>query len=123
MKLTACGLALVAIIAAQLPSLAADTVPVTVDNFVRAESDLYFGGVKKDFGFGKIGYNRELAPIDNQTVIRLNRDTLYGAGVFDLDAGPVTITLPDAGKRFMSLQIINQDEYTPAVYYGAVLTH
>jgi Protein of unknown function (DUF1254) len=62
---------------------------------------------------------REPAPIDNQTVIRLNRDTLYGGGVFDLDAGPVTITLPDAGKRFMSLQIINQDEYTPAVYYGA----
>ena len=86
---------------------------------MRAESDLYFGGVIKDFSFGKIGYNREPAPIDNQTVIRLNRDTLYGGGVFDLDAGPVTITLPDAGKRFMSLQILNQDEYTPAVYYGA----
>src|SRR5215467_2699495 len=100
-------------------ALAAESVPVTVDNFVRAESDLYFGGVIKDFGFGKIGYNHEPAPIDNQTVIRLNRDTLYGGGVFDLDAGPVTITLPDAGKRFMSLQIINQDEYTPAVYYGA----
>jgi hypothetical protein len=119
MKLTAYGLALAAIMTVQLPSLADDTVPVTVDNFVRAESDLYFSGVIKDFGFGKIGFNREPAPIENQTVIRLNRDTLYGAGVFDLDAGPVTITLPDAGKRFMSLQIINQDEYTPAVYYGA----
>jgi hypothetical protein len=38
--------------------------------------------------------------------------------VFDLDAGPVTITLPDAGKRFMSMQIINEDEHTPAVFYG-----
>jgi hypothetical protein len=28
----------------------------------------------------------------------------------DLDAGPVTITLPDAGKRFMSMQVINEDE-------------
>jgi hypothetical protein len=37
--------------------------------------------------------------------------------VFDLDAGPVTITLPDAGKRFMSLQIINEDHYVPAVIY------
>ena len=98
---------------------AQNAIPVTVDNFVRAESDLYFAGVIKDFGFGKIGYNREPAPLDNQTVIRLNRDTLYGGGAFDLDAGPVTITLPDSGKRFMSLQIINQDEYTPAVYYGA----
>lgn len=118
-RLAAYGLALAAVVAAHVPSPAADTIPVTVDNFVRAESDLYFGGVIKDFGFGKIGYNREPAPIDNQTVIRLNRDTLYGGGVFDLDAGPVTITLPDAGRRFMSLQILNQDEYTPAVYYGA----
>jgi hypothetical protein len=31
----------------------------------------------------------------------------------------VTITMPDAGKRFMSLQIINRDHYVPAVYYGA----
>lgn len=30
-------------------------VPVTADNFVRAESDLYFGGVIKDGGFGKFG--------------------------------------------------------------------
>jgi hypothetical protein len=50
-------------------------------------------------------------------VVRLNRDTLYSAGVFDLDAGPVTITLPDAGQRFMSLQIISEDQYVPAVIY------
>jgi hypothetical protein len=101
------------------PSRAGDAVPVTVDNFVRAESDLYFGGVIKNFGFGKFGFDREPTPIDQQTVIRMNRDTLYGGGLFDLDAGPVTITLPDPGKRFLSMQIINQDEYTPAVYYGA----
>jgi hypothetical protein len=40
----------------------------------------------------------------------MNRDTLYSAAVFDLDAGPVTITLPDAGKRFMALQAINRDD-------------
>jgi hypothetical protein len=52
-------------------------------------------------------------------VIRLNRDTLYSAAVFDLDAGPVTITLPDAGKRFMSMHVIDEDEYTIGVDYGA----
>lgn len=97
---------------------AAGPVPVTVDNFVRAESDMYLGGVIKDYGFGKIGHRREPAPIDHQTVIRLNRDTLYSAGVFDLDAGPVTITLPDAGGRFMSMQVINEDHYVVGVYYG-----
>jgi hypothetical protein len=94
-------------------------IPVTIDNFARAESDLYFGGILKDSGgIGKFLHRREPARIDKQTVIRLNRDTLYSSAVFDLDAGPVTITLPDAGKRFMSMQIINEDHYVPEVVYG-----
>src|SRR5882757_1674861 len=98
----------------------AQSVPVTVENFICAESDLYFGGLLKDSGgIGKFLHRREPARIDNQTVIRLNRDTLYSAAVFDLDAGPVTITLPDAGKRFMSLQVIDEDEYTHGVHYKA----
>jgi hypothetical protein len=96
-----------------------NSVPVTVDNFARAESDLYMGNLAKEAGLGKLEHRREPASIDRQTVIRLNRDTLYTSGVFDLDAGPVTITMPDPGKRFMSLQVINEDHYVPAVYYGA----
>jgi hypothetical protein len=51
-------------------------------------------------------------------VVRSNRNTLYSAGVFDLDAGPLTITLPDPGGRFMSMQVITEDHYVPAVFYG-----
>ena len=91
--------------------------PVTVDNFVRAESDLYFGNFAKEGGgLAKLVHRREPASIDNQTVIRLNRDTLYSSAVFDLDAGPVTVTLPDAGSRFMSLMAVSQDHYTTTVY-------
>jgi hypothetical protein len=92
-------------------------IPVTVDNFVRAESDLYASNLEKQGGLGKLLHRREAASIDHQTVIRLNRDTLYSSGVFDLDAGPVTITLPNAGKRFMSLQAISEDHYA-TTYYG-----
>lgn len=102
------------------PTPAVKTVPVTADNFARAESDLYFHSIAvKENAFGKFFHNREPAAIDNQNVIRLNRDTLYSGAVFDLDAGPVTVTLPDAGKRFMSLQVIDEDEYTHGVFYGA----
>jgi hypothetical protein len=94
-------------------------IPVTPDNFPRAESDLYFSNVVKDGGLGKFVHRREPAAIDNQTIIRLNRDTLYSAAVFDLDAGPVTVTMPNAGKRFMSMQVIDEDQYTPEVDYGA----
>jgi hypothetical protein len=93
--------------------------PVTVDNFIRAETDLYFGSAMKDAGgLGKFLHHREPMQIEHQIVIRANRDTLYSSAVFDLDAGPVTVTLPDAGDRFMSMQVINQDHYVPEVVYG-----
>ena len=115
----ALALTLAAINGAQAQAPAGNAVPVTVDNFTRAESDLYFGGILKDSGaIGKFFHRREPARIDNQTVIRLNRDTLYSSALFDLDAGPVTITLPDAGGRFMSMQVINEDHYVPEVVYG-----
>lgn len=99
---------------------------VSPDNFARAESDLYFSGIVTDNGFGEFHHIRELTPIDHQVVIRQNRDTLYSAAVFDLDAGPVTVTLPDSAGRFMSLQVISEDHYTTQVAYApatVTLTH
>jgi hypothetical protein len=67
---------------------------------------------------GRFFHYREPVPIEHQTVIRMNRDTLYSSAVFDLDAGPVTVTMPDPGKRFMSMQVFDEDEYSPMVAYG-----
>ena len=92
-------------------------IRVTVDNFERAETDNYLTKFAKDGGFGKFSHERELASIDKQTVIRLNRDTLYSFGVFDLEAAPITFTLPDAGKRYMAIQVINEDHYATEVIY------
>jgi hypothetical protein len=94
-------------------------VIVTPDNFIRAESDIYMAGQMKDDAFGKFKHTREVAPVDKQLIVRLNRDTIYSSAVFDLDAGPVTITLPDPGSRFLSALVINEDHFNPAVYYGA----
>jgi hypothetical protein len=97
---------------------AEQSIPVTADNFIRAETDLYFGNAVKDGGFGRFHHLREPTSVDHQVVIRQNRDTLYSMGVFDLDAGPVTITIPDPGKRFLSFQVFDEDEFTPVVAYG-----
>jgi hypothetical protein len=94
-------------------------VPVTADNFIRAESDSAFAGIAALGGFGKFYHSRGLTKLDQQVVPRPNRDTLYSTAVFDLDAGPVTLTLPDASGRFMSLIVIDEDHYVQAVYYGA----
>jgi len=113
------GLCTAIVIAGSGSAWAQSPVMVDSDNFARAESDLYFAGVVKNGGFGKFDHTREMAPLDKQTVIRLNRDTLYSSAVFDLDAGPVTIHVPDPKGRFISMQVIDQDHYTHGVHYEA----
>ncbi|OBK90925.1 carboxylesterase [Mycolicibacter sinensis] len=93
-------------------------VLVSPDNFVRAVTDQEFTNVVNENGFGRFFHMRDVTPIDRQLVVRSNRDTLYSAGVFDLQAAPVTITLPDPGERYMSAQVINQDEYVTDMFYG-----
>jgi len=94
-------------------------IHVSPDNFIRAETDMYFGNIAGTGGLGRFVHFRELSPLDNQLVVRQNRDTLYSPVLFDLEAGPVTVTLPDAGDRFMSMQVITEDHYVPEVIYTA----
>jgi hypothetical protein len=105
--------------AQSLPSSAGNAVPITVDNFIRAETDRTFDGLVKQGAFATFEHFRELTPLDKQVVPRGNRDTLYSVAVFDLDAGPVTITLPEVGERFMTMMAVDEDHYVYSVVYGA----
>jgi hypothetical protein len=96
---------------------AAETV--TVDNFVRAETDTTFKRFATTGGFGQFTHVRQPTPIDKQSVIRMNRDTLYSAAVIDLASSPATIVKPAAGGRFQSLLVINQDHSVVMVEHGA----
>jgi hypothetical protein len=94
-------------------------IRVTAENFCRAESHRHFASVVITEGaFGEFSHHRRPTPIES-FVLRSNRDTLYSGGVFDLDAGAVTITLPDPGSRFMSMTVIDEDHYVSDVVYGA----
>jgi hypothetical protein len=95
-----------------------NTILVTPDNFNRAETDMYFGMLIKRGGLGGFDHLRQLHSIEGAGV-RPNRDTLYSEAVFDLDAGAVTITLPDAGERFLSMLVIDEDHYAYTVVYAA----
>ncbi len=101
--------------AVALPAVAAE--PVTIDNFRRAESDHYFKTYVDKGCFGKLCNDRSPPPVDQQSVIRMNRDTPYSAGVFDLTT-PLTIVKPDTGRRFQSMLVINEDHYTPLIAYA-----
>jgi hypothetical protein len=103
-----------AFILAAAPAFAAQ--PVNTGNFARAETDWVMGIQAKAGCFAKLCTEAGPAAIDKQQVIRMNRDTPYSRGVFDLTS-PVTLTLPEAGGRFQSLQVVNQDHFVKLVAY------
>lgn len=51
------------------------------------------------------GYRRNLADDSFYFVVRVNNDTMYGGGWFDLSEEPFVIKVPDTGGRFWSIQI------------------
>ena len=106
------GCALAIGLLAPAAATAAGSEPVTVDNFVRAESDHMFRANMKATGVkvGSLFHSRKPTTPDNQPVIRMNQDTLYSAAVLDLSK-PVKITLPEIGGRYMSMQVVSQDHY------------
>lgn len=88
---------------------------VTIDNFVRAETDNYFKIRTDDGCFGKLCHNSGPADVNHQSIIRTNRDTRYSYGIFDLTS-PLTITIPDTKGRFISMMVINEDSYIRVFY-------
>lgn len=93
-------------------------IPVTIDNFVRAATDIEFGkytalggGVNQFFHF------RAPTSVDHQPTIRMNRDTLYSSAIIDISEG-ATVTLPEVGDRYMTGMVVNQDHYINDVLVG-----
>lgn len=95
------------------------SIHVNADNFVRAETHRMFRDIQnRAGGVATFQHNRTPARIDEQTVIRLNRDTLYSFAIVDL-AEPARLTLPDAGGRYLSAMIVNEDHFVNEVLHDA----
>ena len=99
------------ILAMLVPALAS-AEDVTVETYVRAETDHMIRAniAAGTADFGRFIHQREPTTPDNQPVIRMNQDTLYSATALDLSK-PAQITLPEVGGRYMSMHVVNQDHY------------
>ena len=95
---------------------AGPVVPVDLDNYKVAESDEAFFNITKLVGMNTFFHfpigNFDL---DNQTVVRMNRDTYYSAAVIDASEG-ATITIPETNGRYLSVMIVENDHYVPQVF-------
>ncbi len=94
------------------------TTLVNVDNFVRAETDRMFTALSAQAPINVLVHHREPASIEDQPVIRQNRDTLYSSAIVDISQG-ATLSLPDAGGRYLSVMVVNNDHYINDVFHDA----
>lgn len=63
-------------------------IEVTPETYIRAESDRSFNNINAlAGGVNKFYHFRRLTPLDAQTVVRMNRDTLYSAAIVDTAKG------------------------------------
>jgi hypothetical protein len=93
---------------------------VTQQTYCRAETDRTFynatqltGGINNLFSF------RNVTPLDRQTVVRMNKDTLYTVALVDTSKG-ATITVPEMPAcRYFSVLLIDNDHYCAGVLYDS----
>jgi len=93
---------------------------VTLETYVRAESDRQFGVVVNMAGSVNQFYHfRRPTALDKQNIVRMNRDTLYSMAVVDTSLG-ATITVPELPNgRYASVYLADNDHYCPGVMYSS----
>ncbi|GAA1764542.1 DUF1214 domain-containing protein [Agromyces humatus] len=95
------------------------SILVNTDNFAFAETHRMMRDLQGNAGgVNRFLHNREPAAIDEQTVIRLNRDTLYSFAVVDISAG-ATFTIPEHAGRYLSAMVVNEHHYVDAIFHDA----
>ena len=101
-----------------LSVFADEPVIVNVDNFVRAETAFQFDKTLT-YVNGEINtfvHIREPQPLDKQSVIRMNRDTMYSGCIVDISKG-ATLTIPETNGRYVSVMVVNEDHFINKVYH------
>jgi hypothetical protein len=93
---------------------------VTPETYVRAESDRQFGVVAQmTGGVNRFYHFRHPTSLDQQNIVRMNRDTLYSMAVVDTSQG-ATITVPELPNgRYASVLLLDNDHYCPGVIYSS----
>lgn len=97
---------------------AADGRVVTPDQYPTAETERQMLRAQYAAGINRFLHRRRLTPTDQQTVVRMNRDTYYSIALVDVSEG-ATVTLPEipVGK-YMSVQPLPRDHRTQPMSYG-----
>lgn len=96
-------------------------IPVTLENFIHAESSMYFQKQQDKFPVNQWQHVRQMADKDHQDIIRMNADTAYSIAIVDVSEG-ATISLPES-DFYQSILVIDENHYNPYVIYSGESVH
>ncbi|MCX7546327.1 DUF1254 domain-containing protein [Xanthomarina sp. F1114] len=88
------------------------SIPVTKDNYVAAETNLYFEKQAKKSPINTFTHD-DVVTQENQYIIRSNRDVVYSSAIVDISEG-ATFTVPP-GNSYQIIQVIDENHYTPMI--------
>lgn len=95
------------------------TVPVSLEQFATAETHHMMKLSVASFdSLGQWTHVRGFTPLDEQNVVRMNRDTLYSSLVLDLNE-PATLIKPDSMDRYQSILVVNEGHFAKLTVYEA----
>lgn len=94
---------------------AAGEILVDERNFTIAETDRYMSDHSKEYAVNTFRHSREMSSIDNQFVVRENRDVMYSHAVVDISKGATLIN--PKWDVFSVIQVIDENQYTIASIY------
>lgn len=94
----------------------AETIPVTAENFAKAETAWNFANWARGGADNGMLHLREVTPVGPEApTVRMNWDTLYSVQIVNVsDDGKFTISLPDS-DLYVAAQVMDEDGFSP--YY------
>ena len=95
---------------------------MTAEQYIQTESLAFFSNFVKRADVNQFFHFTTLSSKDDTWVVSPNQDTLYSIAVVDAKNG-FTLNLPEVGDRFISIQVINPDHYTPYYVYSGGTHH
>lgn len=92
----------------------ADTVPVTSENFAKAETAWNFANWARKGADAQLVHLRGVTPVGPEApTVRMNWDTLYSIQIVDVsDDRQFTVTLPNS-DLYVSVQVMDEDGFSP----------
>lgn len=74
--------------------------------------------IKAAGGTNRFNHVRSPIPVSRQGIERMNRDTIYSSAIVYIGDG-ATLTLPDAGSRYLSVAVIDENNFTTEIFHDA----